>query len=43
MMTTQLETLTDIERLQLYLDYLENRKKYSPEDRKELDKFFEDG
>lgn len=41
-MIDRLRKLTSAQRLQFYLDYLENRNNYPPEEREQLDKFFED-
>lgn len=35
--------LDGIDRLELYLDYLKNKKKYTPEEREALEEYFEDG
>ncbi len=37
-----LEKLSDLERLDLFVSYFENRDQYPPEDREKLDRYFED-
>jgi len=37
-----LKTLTAVERLKLYVDYLKNKKYYSVEERKIIERYFED-
>jgi hypothetical protein len=42
-MIDQLTRLSAMERLELYLDFLKNRKSYSPEECCRIEKYFEDG
>jgi hypothetical protein len=42
-MIDQLTRLSAIERLELYLDFIKNRKKYSPEEQCRIEEYFEDG
>jgi hypothetical protein len=42
-MFDQLTRLSAMERLELYLDFIKNRKKYSPEEQLALEEFFEGG
>jgi len=41
-MIEQLEKLSAVERLSLYVKYLKNRKYYPPDQRREMDQIFED-
>jgi len=41
-MFNQLEKVSAVERLKMYVDYLKNKKQYSEEERKILESYFED-
>lgn len=41
-MLDYLEKLSNIERLDYFVNYFKNRDSYSPEDREQLDRYFED-
>jgi len=42
-MLEQLTRLSNIECLELYLEFIKNKQNYSPQDRLALEQFFEDG